>query len=185
MNNAGAHYGAPINEITMEGFQKLYTLNVLGPLLVLQAVLPYLPTDGTGRIINISSVDATIAVPGQSVYSATKAALDAMTRCWSQELADRATVNSISPGPVRTDMWDLFPDDIKRTLRPWVSAAPLLAVREGKHSPETIKEAAILGGRPAEPDEVAGIVVMLCSSEAAFCTGQVVSANGGMICGTA
>lgn len=76
-----------------------YNINVLGPLLLTQAAVPYLPTDRSGRIINVSSVSSRLGIAGQSVYGGTKAALEAMTRSWSRELADRATVNAVNPGP--------------------------------------------------------------------------------------
>ena len=72
---------------------------MLGPLLLTQAAVPYLPTDRSGRIINVSSVSSRLGIAGQSVYGGTKAALEAMTRSWSRELADRATVNAVNPGP--------------------------------------------------------------------------------------
>jgi NAD(P)-dependent dehydrogenase (short-subunit alcohol dehydrogenase family) len=70
----------------------------------MKAAMPYLPTDRSGRIVNVSSVSSTMGFVGQSVYGGTKAALDSMTRTWARELAERATVNSVNPGPVATDM---------------------------------------------------------------------------------
>ena len=88
----------------IDEFDRQYRVNVRGPLLLLQAALPFLPGDRSGRIINVSSVAATLGFHAMSVYGGTKAALDAMTRTWSRELAERATVNSVNPGPVDTRM---------------------------------------------------------------------------------
>ena len=180
VNNAGVASNATIPEFDIKDFEWMYRINVLGPLLLIQAALPYLPNDRTGRIINLSSISSSEGFVGQSVYGGTKAALEAMTRTWARELAERCTVNSINPGPVKTDMWDRMPMEHRGGLRPWTSHSPLAAVREGLDDEEIVKQKEFVGGRPAYPGEVAGIVGMLCSEDAAWCTGQVVCANGGM-----
>lgn len=63
--------------------------------------MPYLPNDRSGRIVNMSSVSSSMGFASQSVYGGTKAALEAMTRTWARELAERATVNAVNPGPVK------------------------------------------------------------------------------------
>lgn len=78
-------------------------MNVLGPLLLVQAALSYLPNDRSGRIVNLSSVSSSLGFANQTVYGGTKSALEAMTRTWSRELAERCTVNSVNPGPVATE----------------------------------------------------------------------------------
>lgn len=70
----------------------------------MQAALPYLPHDRSGRIVNMSSVSSSLGFIAQSVYGGTKAALEAMTRTWSRELAERATVNAVNPGPVKVSL---------------------------------------------------------------------------------
>jgi NAD(P)-dependent dehydrogenase (short-subunit alcohol dehydrogenase family) len=102
----------------------MYRTNVLGPLLLMQAALPFLPHDRTARIVNVSSISSTEGFVGQSVYGGSKAALEAMTRTWARELASRGTVNAINPGPVKTDMWDKMPDEHKSGLKPWVMHTP-------------------------------------------------------------
>lgn len=179
VNNAGIGMGAPLGNVTVEKFQRIYAVNVLGPLLLVQAALPYLPNDRSGRIINISSVSSTKGLVGQSLYGGTKAALEAMTRTWSRELAERATVNAINPGPVSTDMFDGASDEFFNMMRPFQLATPLAAPREGIDPPEALEFAKKLGGRTAYVHEIAGIVGMLCSEESGWCTGNVVGANGG------
>ena len=184
VNNAGMGGVADIDEVTVDVFQRSYALNVMGPLLLVQAALPYLPRDRSGRIVNLSSVSATLGFKGQSIYGGTKAALEAMTRTWARELSERATVNAINPGPVRTEMYAANTDEFKRNMKPFIQNAPLMAVREGVDSAEDLKDVSTSGGRPGEPEEVAGMVTMLCSPESSWCTGQVICANGGMIFGT-
>jgi 3-oxoacyl-[acyl-carrier protein] reductase len=180
VNNAGVASNATIQDFVIKDFEWMYRINVLGPLLLIQSALPYLPNDRSGRIINLSSISSSEGFVGQSVYGGTKAALEAMTRTWARELAERCTVNAINPGPVKTDMWDKMPMDHRGGLKPWTSHSPLAAVREGLDGEEIASQKDFVGGRPAYPGEVAGIVGMLCSDDAGWCTGQVVCANGGM-----
>jgi NAD(P)-dependent dehydrogenase (short-subunit alcohol dehydrogenase family) len=104
INNAGVSVNRPIEKCDAEDFAFQYNVNVRGPLLLMKAALPYLPHDRSGRIVNVSSVSSALGYIGQSVYGGTKAALEAMTRSWSRELAERATCNAVNPGPVATDM---------------------------------------------------------------------------------
>jgi 3-oxoacyl-[acyl-carrier protein] reductase len=183
IHNAGLGGITPIEDTTVEIFEQTYTINVLGPLLLMQAALPYLPHDRSGRIVNLGSVSSTLGFKGQSIYGGTKAALEAMTRTWARELAERATVNSVNPGPVRTEMYAANTDEFKRLIKPFIENAPLMAVREGVDSQQDIEDSKTAGGRPGEPEEIANVVAMLCLPESAWVTGQVVSANGGMIFG--
>jgi L-xylulose reductase len=180
VNNAGVATNAHIRDVTVEDFERMYNTNVLGPLLMVQAVEPYLPEDRSGRIVNLSSISSTEGFLGQTVYGGTKSALEAMTRTWARELAERCTVNSINPGPVLTDMWTKMPPSHRTGLRDWVAHTPMAAVRKGIDAEEIVSDAVGVGGRPAYPSEIAGIVAMLCSQDSVWCTGQVVCANGGM-----
>ena len=180
INNAGIAGLYSIEQCTAETFHKIYAVNVLGPLLVVQAALPYLPHDRSGRIVNLSSVVASQGASRQSIYGGTKAALEAMTRTWARELAERATVNAINPGPVETDMYPAADEEFLKEQKSYVLLAPLQRVREGIDEERFVQRAEKEGGRPAHPHEVAGIVAMLCSEDSAWCTGSVVCANGGM-----
>ena len=103
VNNAGVYEFAPIESITAEHFPKMFDLNVLGLILASQQAVKHFGLEG-GAIINISSVVATSAPPGTSVYSGTKAAVDAVTRSLAKELGPRKIrVNSINPGMVETE----------------------------------------------------------------------------------
>src|SRR5438046_537839 len=100
VNNAGVYEFTPLEAITAEHFHKLFDLNVLGLILTTQEAAKHFGPDG-GSVVNISSVAATAAPPNASVYSATKAAVDAVTRSLAKELGPRKVrVNSINPGMV-------------------------------------------------------------------------------------
>ncbi|KAH7407775.1 hypothetical protein BKA64DRAFT_693889 [Cadophora sp. MPI-SDFR-AT-0126] len=180
INNAGVSKNLTIPECTITDFDWQYKINVLGPLLLLQAVLPYLPNDRSGRIVNLSSVSSSQGFIGQSVYGGTKAALEAMTRTWARELAERATVNAVNPGPVKTDMWAGTTPEFKKNLRPFIQQTPGSAIRPEVDDEDLVADAENAGGRPAYVGEIAGVIGMLCTPDSLWCTGQVVCANGGM-----
>ncbi|PNH47036.1 hypothetical protein VD0004_g1194 [Verticillium dahliae] len=184
INNAGVALNNLIPDITVDQFDTSYRVNVLGPLLLVQAVQPYLPNDRSSRIVNLSSVSSSTGFFGQSVYGGTKAALEAMTRTWARELSENATVNAINPGPVLTEMYESNTPEFKRFIKGFIEHSPLMKARPGIDDDALVKEAETAGGRPAYVGEVAGIVGMLVSAESAWCTGQVVCANGGMLFGT-
>lgn len=179
VNNAAVSKNMPLEEVTSENFTHQYTVNVLGPILLLQAALPFLPKDRSGRVVNLSSVSSSLGFHGQTVYGGTKAALEAMTRTWSRELAERATVNAVNPGPVATDMYGSTSPEFQKQMKPFMQNAPLQRVREGIDDEKFVNEAELAGGRPAYDHEIAGVVAMLCLDDSAWCTGSVVSANGG------
>jgi len=180
INNAGVSVNVPIQDVQIDDFNFQYKVNVLGPLLLAQAALPYLPNDRSGRIVNLSSVSSSMGFVSQSVYGGTKAALESMTRTWARELAERATVNAVNPGPVKTDMWGSTTGEFQAELKPYIQISPLQAIRPEIDDKDLVESADAAGGRPAYTAEIAGIVAMLCTNDASWCTGQVVCANGGM-----
>ncbi|OKL59002.1 hypothetical protein UA08_05463 [Talaromyces atroroseus] len=192
INNAGVSQDRKLADsakgpIDPEYFHWHYNINVLAPLLLTQACIPYLPQDRSGRIVNISSVSSSLGFEGQSVYGGTKAALEAMTRTWARELADRATVNAVNPGPVIGDMYFLTGEEFWKDMQGWQDNTPLSKVAPDGSDLEGLDAEKIrlihdkMGGRrPAFTSEVAGVVAMLCTEDAAWCTGSVVNANGGM-----
>ena len=104
VNNAGVADKVDVGAVAVAAFERAYAVNVRAPLLLVQAALPQLPHDRSGRVVNVSSVCSALGLRGDSVYGGTKAALEAMTRTWARELAERATVNAVNPGPVHTRM---------------------------------------------------------------------------------
>ncbi|KAL2178129.1 uncharacterized protein P884DRAFT_324548 [Thermothelomyces heterothallicus CBS 202.75] len=181
VNNAGIARNALLPQVTVEDFEETYRVNVLGPLLVVQAAQPHLPRDRSGRIVNLSSVSSSTGFVTQSVYGGTKAALEAMTRTWARELAENATVNAVNPGPVEGPMYAANAPEFLDGIRGWILHTPLMKAREGVDPDDVVRDANETGGRPAYTKEVAGVVGMLCGEDAGWCTGQVVCANGGML----
>lgn len=148
INNAGVAGNASIEDFDVEEFARQYNVNVRGPSLLLQAVIQYLPTDRSGRIVNVSSVSASLGFHKQSVYGGTKAALEAVTRTWARELSERATVNAINPGPVATDMYSGTSKEFQIQMSHWTNNTPLAAVRPGIDRKEFVDAAEFAGGRP-------------------------------------
>ena len=160
INNAGIWRSTPVGATPAAAVNEILDANLKGPFWVTQCALPLLQ-DG-GRIVNISSVAGRIAVAGgRSLYGATKAAVDSLTRNWALELAPcKILVNAVAPGYVETDMTaDYFSD-------PAVYERPL------KRHPL---------GRMATPEDVADVVAFLCSDDARFITGQSINVSGGFI----
>lgn len=131
--------------------------NVLGTVLITQAVLAHLTSPG-GRILNFASALAFRPIPGSSIYSASKAAIVTLTHAWSKELGPRGiTVNAIAPGVIETEMTTAILAERGAGI---VASTPL--------------------GRIGQPDDIAGIALFLCSSEARWVTGRTIIADGGV-----
>jgi 3-oxoacyl-[acyl-carrier protein] reductase len=158
INNAGVVNPAPVGSVTSAEFEATFDLNARAPLFVLQAAMPYLPSDRSGRIINVSSITTSMGFWWQSCYAGTKGALEAMTRVWARELAERCTVNSINPGAMATGMYTSLPKKMLEKVWSLNYMAPLAATRDGLDSDATVAAAKDMGGRPAYLEEVAGIV---------------------------
>ena len=180
INNAGVSHNAKLEDVEVSDYEWQYRINVLGPLLLMQAALPYLPHDRSGRVVNVSSVSSTEGFEQQTVYGGTKAALEAMTRTWARELVERCTVNAVNPGPVKTDMWAGTTPYFKKALRPFIQQTPGSKIRPEVDDKDLVEDAENAGGRPAYVEEIAGVISMLCSQDSLWCTGQVICANGGM-----
>jgi 3-oxoacyl-[acyl-carrier protein] reductase len=170
-----------MGSVSLSDFQATFDLNARAPLFLLQAALPYLPNDRSGRVINVSSTTTSMGFWHQTCYAGTKGALEAMTRVWARELGERCTVNSINPGAMATSMYTALPENMLEKVWSLNYMAPLAATREGVDSEATIAAAKGMGGRPAYVDEVAGVVGLLCMPEAGWITGQVIGSNGGSV----
>ncbi|KAF3188203.1 hypothetical protein TWF788_000882 [Orbilia oligospora] len=156
VNNAAVQIGLPVSEITENDFTDTYTLNILAPMLLLKASLPYLPSNS--RIINISSVAGRSGFSGLSLYCSSKAALEGLTRSWAAELGSNGTtVNAIACGPIQTDMLDSIPERIK-----------------GRQKEDTPVEQ-----RFGTKDEVSDVVVWLAGEGSRWVSGQTINVSGG------
>jgi 3-oxoacyl-[acyl-carrier protein] reductase len=158
VNNAGIYQGEALGQITEENFHRHFNLNVLGLILTTQEAIKHLGPSG-GSIVNISSVVSTLSPAGLAVYSATKSAVDGITRSFAKELGPRKIrVNSVNPGVVET---------------------------EGTHSTGVIDQvqgyAAITPlGRLGQPDDIAPVVVFLASPDSGWITGEAIYTSGGL-----
>lgn len=160
VNNAGVYGFAPIAEVNVAEFHRQFDTNVLGTLLAAREAAKRFNGSG-GSIINVSSVVSENPLPGSSVYSATKGAVDAITQALSKELGGRGIrVNTIAPGPVVTEGFQQTGIPGSDTEKQFVAGTPL--------------------GRLGQPEDVARVAVFLASDDAAWLTGERISASGGM-----
>jgi 3-oxoacyl-[acyl-carrier protein] reductase len=161
VNNAGLYEYVPLESVTAEHFHKLFDLNVLGLILTTQEAVKHFGPAG-GSIINISSVVSTLCPPNGSVYSATKAAVDAVTRSLSKELAARKIrVNSINPGLIETE-----------------GSLSLGFTTSGSEIRKRAEEQAPIS-RIGQPQDIAPAAVFLASSDSAWITGETLYISGG------
>jgi 3-oxoacyl-[acyl-carrier protein] reductase len=161
VNNAVFQQYLPIEQATVEAFHQHFNVNVLGPVLTIQASLKLFGDKG-GNIINISSGASKYPLPGASLYSATKAALDAITVSLSKELgAKNVRINSILPGATETE------------------GAASAGVTAGSEYEKMFVANTPLGRR-GQPEDIAKAVVFLASDDAAWITGEQISVSGGM-----
>ena len=160
VNNAGVYEFAPLEQVTEEQFHRMFDTNVLGLILSTQEAAKHFGADG-GSVINIGSVASSLTAPTTSIYTATKGAVDAVTRTLAKELGPRKIrVNSINPGVVET---------------------------EGAHAAGVIGsdfqkgfEAQTPLGRIAQPSDIAPVAVFLASEDSAWVTGETLLAAGGL-----
>lgn len=160
VNNAGVYEFSPVEGVTEEHFYKHFDLNVLGLILASKEAAKHFGTEG-GSIVNISSVASTFAPPNASVYSATKGAVDTVTRSLAKELGPRKIrVNAINPGMVETE---------------GVRAA---GFHEGEFRQQV--EAQTPLGRIGQPEDIAPAAVFFASNDSAWITGETLVISGGM-----
>jgi 3-oxoacyl-[acyl-carrier protein] reductase len=159
VNNAGIYEFAPLGEITEDHYRRQFDLNVFGLLRSTQEAAKHF-SDGGAVVINISSTVSLTPAPGGSVYSATKAAVDAITRSLALELAPKVRVVSLAPGFVLTD----------GTEEKGIAGSQF---EEGAKARTPL-------GRSGTTDDIAKVAVFLASNDAGWITGEVVPAGGGI-----
>lgn len=160
VNNAAAIKHLPIHQATRKLFEEHIAVNVLAPYFLIQAALPYLSHSESAVIINISSSSGSLAIPGQSMYGTSKAALEYLTRSLAAELAPHIRVNAIAPGPVDTPIHRTWAgNNIEAAYKRMESELPL--------------------NRMGTADELAKWIVWLASDDARFVTGVVIPVDGG------
>ncbi len=173
VNNAGAMTRRPLDELSDTEWQAQWDLNVMGPMRLMRAGAPHMVEAGYGRIVNVSSSAGKRPSRGNAAYSVTKAAQLSLSRVYADALAPQGVlVNAIAPGPVATELWT-GPGGI----------ADQVASERGVAREEAV--AAHAGGLPVRrlgsPEEIADVIVFLCSPAASFVAGVAWSVDGGAV----
>jgi NAD(P)-dependent dehydrogenase (short-subunit alcohol dehydrogenase family) len=170
VNNAGVYSGSPLVEVPLADWEQTLGVNLTGVFLGCRAVAPLMRAQGSGRIVNISSMSGKTSWPATAEYSASKSAVIGLTRSVALDLAPfGVTVNAVCPGNTLTEMVR----KVAATIAPrdGITAEAWLALR-AQDCP--LK-------RLAAPEEIAGPVAFLASDDARYITGQAISIDGGMI----
>jgi NAD(P)-dependent dehydrogenase (short-subunit alcohol dehydrogenase family) len=165
VNNAGLGSKVKtLEEITMEEYNEIMDINVRFLIFMAQAFISYIRPHSAGRIVNLSSISARGGYATQSVYAASKAAVEGLTRVWATELGHKygVTVNCVNPGPVDTDMYRSSGDTHLRRME-----------EQNKMTPAAPRAGSVV--------DIGDIVAMLCEERSRWITGDVVCANGGVV----
>jgi 3-oxoacyl-[acyl-carrier protein] reductase len=173
VNNVGVAYQADFDELSDEQWERIWQLNVMSYVRTIRAVLPSMRRRGSGVIVNVSSTSGKRPSASMPDYSVTKAAILSLSRLVADVYAaDGVRCNAVAPGPTATEAW-LGPGGL----------ADQQAARTGRTREEVLD--AVAAGRPlgrlARPDEIAAVVVFLCSERASYVTGAAWSADGGTV----
>jgi NAD(P)-dependent dehydrogenase (short-subunit alcohol dehydrogenase family) len=173
VNNVGEAYQAAFEELSDRQWEEMWELNVMSYVRAVRAVLPSMRERARGAIVNVSSTAGKRPSTGMPNYSITKAAVLSLSRLVADLYArDGIRCNAVTPGPTATEAW-LGPGGL----------ADQQAARSGKSREEVL--AAVAAGRPlgrlAEPEEIAAVIVFLCSDRAGYVTGSAWSVDGGTV----
>ena len=160
VNNAGTEGNAgPVTEQTPESYAATFDTNVLGVLLSMKHEMRVMQGQGSGSIVNLSSTMGQRGAPGASLYTASKHAVEGLTKSAALEGASSGIrVNAVAPGPVETGMLNRFTGSAERKAG-LVAGVPLK--------------------RAGTPEEIADAIVFVASRKASFITGQIINVNGG------
>jgi NAD(P)-dependent dehydrogenase (short-subunit alcohol dehydrogenase family) len=159
VNNAATALTLPLGELTVDAWQKVYDVNLRGPVFLVEAALPQLRDSPCASVVNVISAGAFLISPAVAMYAGAKSALLSFTRSQAAAFAPFSIrVNALAPGTVDTDMVRNNPPDAQQRM----AAASLL-------------------GRAGSPDEMVGPALFLASDASSFITGQVIIADGGLV----
>jgi NAD(P)-dependent dehydrogenase (short-subunit alcohol dehydrogenase family) len=158
VNNAGVITFGPTSETSEEAFDLAFEVNVKAPFFLTAAIAPQMLARGGGVIINLSTMVASFGLNGQAVYGASKAAIELLTKAWTDEYGPGGIrVNAVAPGPVRTP-----------GTEPMGAALDQIA-------------ATLPARHAANAEQIASVVAFLASEDASFVYGAVVHADGGRV----
>lgn len=159
VNNAGITKDAMLKKMTLENFQRVIDVNLTGVFLCTHAVIPTMTEQGSGKIINTSSVSGVYGNIGQTNYAAAKAGVVGMTKTWAKELGRKGiNVNAVAPGFIETNMTAAVPEKILEQLK---ATIPL--------------------GHLGKPEDIANAYLYLASDEAKYVNGTVLHVDGGIM----
>ena len=173
VNNAGTSRARPLDELTDADWHEQWELNVMAPMRLMAAAAPRMAEGGWGRIVNVASSSGKRPSPRNAAYSVTKAAELSLSRVFADRWAGSGVlVNAVAPGPVATPLW-LAEGGL----------ADQSAAQAGITREEALEQAAakIPLGRLGTEDEIAAVVVFLCSARASNVTGAAWAADGGAV----
>lgn len=163
INGAGVMMVGLIESAPVEQYERAYTVNTLGCVFGIQAVVPEMRANGSGSIVNISSATGLVGTAGLSAYAASKAGNEMVAKCAAIELGhDGIRVNSVHPGGIDTPMSN-SPEFDSMDKDAWYGSMPI--------------------PRIGQPDDIAPLLLYLASDESGFCTGAAFVADGGMLAG--
>jgi NAD(P)-dependent dehydrogenase (short-subunit alcohol dehydrogenase family) len=158
VNNAGIFPGAPTVTQDVDSFDATLSANIRAPFFLTAALAPAMLAKGSGAIINISTMAARIGMPGLAAYSASKAALESLTRTWAAEFSPAGVrVNAVAPGPTLTDA---------------------VLANMGQEGADQMGGTTLLG-RVAAAREIAEVITFLATDRAGYITGAVIAADAG------
>ena len=173
VNNAGTSFVRPLEELTDDDWQGQWELNVMGPMRLMRAAAPRMAAAGGGRIVNVCSSSGKRPSLTNVAYSVTKAAQLSLSRHYADRyVGDGVLVNAVAPGPATSPLWLAdggLADQIAAARG--ISRAEALAASQAK----------VPLGRFAEPEEIAAVIVFLCSARASTVAGAAWSADGGSV----
>ncbi len=163
INNAGTNpYSGPAATCPPDAFEKTVAVNLKGPYYMMTQAIPLMIKGGGGRIVNVASIAAFNSLPGQAIYSATKAGVVSLTKGFAKEYGQAGVrVNAICPGLVETKLAGALVED--PTVQKWMSRLPV--------------------PRVGQPDDMVAGVLYLVSDEAAYTTGTTLVMDGGALLG--
>ncbi len=156
INNAGIFPFGPTDQTTEDEFDRVFSLNVKTPYFLVGELAPLMAKRGNGAIVNVSTMVADYGVSGMSLYGASKAAINLLTKSWAAEYGPRGVrVNAVSPGPTRTEGTEVMGEGLEQ-----------LALQAP-------------AGRPATADEIAEAIVFLATDRSSFIYGAKLAVDGG------